>query len=76
MARFGRGEWNVANRLEQAPIVEPVHPFQGGELNGFLQAAEKGYRAAVSRDSLSGVENWAEERAMRDSDERSESLFS
>jgi hypothetical protein len=38
VACFGLGEWNVADGFEQAPVVEPVHPFQGGELDG-LQAA-------------------------------------
>ena len=37
-ACFGLGGWNVADRFEQAPVVEPVDPFQGGELDG-LQAA-------------------------------------
>ncbi len=35
VACFGLGGWNVADRFEQAPVVEPVHPFQGGELDGF-----------------------------------------
>ena len=38
VACFGLGRWNVADGFEQAPVVEPVHPFQGGELDG-LQAA-------------------------------------
>ena len=32
---FGLGGWNSANGFEQAPIVEPVHSFQRGELDGF-----------------------------------------
>ena len=38
VARFGLGGRNVADGFEQAPVVEPVHPFQGGELDG-LQGA-------------------------------------
>src|SRR4051794_22341489 len=38
VACFGLGGWNVADRFEQAPVVEPVHPFQGGEFDS-LQAA-------------------------------------
>jgi hypothetical protein len=38
VACFGLGGWNVADGLEQAPVVEPVHPFQGGELDGFQGA--------------------------------------
>ena len=40
VACFGLGGWNVADVLEQAPVVEPIHPFQGGELDG-LQAAPR-----------------------------------
>ena len=32
--------WDVADRLEEAAIVEPVHPFEGGELDG-LDAAPR-----------------------------------
>ena len=38
VACFGLGGWNVADRFEQAPVVEPIHPFQGGEFDS-LQAA-------------------------------------
>jgi hypothetical protein len=38
VACFGLGGWNVADQFEQAPVVEPVHSFQGGELNGFQTA--------------------------------------
>ena len=38
VACFGLGGWNVADRFEQAPVVEPVHPFQGGEFDGFQAA--------------------------------------
>jgi hypothetical protein len=38
VACFGLGGWNVADRFEQAPVAEPVHPFQGGGFDG-LQAA-------------------------------------
>lgn len=34
VARFGFGGRNVADRLEQSPVVEPAHPFEGGELHG------------------------------------------
>ena len=38
VACFGFGGWNVADGFKQAPVVEPVHPFQGGELDGFQSA--------------------------------------
>ena len=38
VARFGLGGRDIADGLEQAPVVEPVHPFQGGEFDG-LQGA-------------------------------------
>jgi hypothetical protein len=38
VACFGLGGWNVADGFEPAPVVEAVHPFQGGELDG-LHAA-------------------------------------
>ena len=38
IARFGLGGRDISDRLEQAPIVEPVDPFEGGELDG-LEAA-------------------------------------
>jgi hypothetical protein len=33
VACLSLGGWDVADRLEQAPVVEPVHPFQRGELD-------------------------------------------
>src|SRR3954463_16479882 len=33
VARLGLGRWDVADRLEEAPIVVPVDPLQGGELD-------------------------------------------
>jgi hypothetical protein len=48
---FGLGGWNVANRFEQASMVEPVDPFQRGELDGF-QASPR----AASPDHLGLVE--------------------
>ena len=33
VARLGFGGRDVADGLEEAPIVEPVHPFEGGELH-------------------------------------------
>jgi hypothetical protein len=38
VACFCLGKWNVADRFEQVPVVEPVYPFQGCELDG-LQGA-------------------------------------
>jgi hypothetical protein len=35
VARFRLSGWNYADGFEQAPIVEPVDPFQCGELDGF-----------------------------------------
>ena len=32
---FGFGGWEVADGLQQSPVVEPVHPFQLCELDGF-----------------------------------------
>jgi hypothetical protein len=34
IARFGFGRGNVSDRLQQSAIVEPVDPFEGGELDG------------------------------------------
>lgn len=38
VACFGLGGWNVADGFEQAPVVEPVHPLQGGKLDVFQVA--------------------------------------
>jgi len=35
---FRLGGWDVADGLEQAPIVEPANPFEGGELHGLERA--------------------------------------
>src|SRR3954453_19654940 len=35
VARLRLGGRDVADRLEEAPGVEPVHPFEGGELDRF-----------------------------------------
>ena len=40
--RFCLGGWDVSDRLEQAAMVEPVHPFEGGELDGLEAAAWTG----------------------------------
>jgi hypothetical protein len=32
---LGLGGRDVSDRLEQSAMVEPVHPFEGGELDGF-----------------------------------------
>jgi hypothetical protein len=34
VALLGFGGRDVADRLEEAPGVEPVHPIEGGELDG------------------------------------------
>jgi len=33
--RLGFGRRNVSDRFEQAPVVEPVHPLQRGELEAW-----------------------------------------
>src|SRR3954452_13543172 len=33
IARFGLGGWDISDRFEQATIVEPVDPFEGGEFD-------------------------------------------
>lgn len=38
VARFGLGGRDVANGFEEAPVVQPVNPFQGDEFDG-LQGA-------------------------------------
>ena len=35
ITRFGLGRGNISDRLQQSPVVEPVDPFQRGELNLF-----------------------------------------
>ena len=37
---FRLGGRDIADRLEQAPVVEPVHPFESGELDR-LKAAPR-----------------------------------
>src|SRR5271165_2083873 len=34
VARFGFGRRNVSDRLQQSAIIEPIDPFEGGELHG------------------------------------------
>jgi hypothetical protein len=51
VACFGLGGWNSTDGFKQAPIVEPVDPFQRGELDGFQVSPR-----AVSPDHLSLVE--------------------
>src|SRR3712207_1334041 len=46
VARLGLGGRDVADRLEEALVVEPRHPFEGGELDG-LEAPP---RAAAADD--------------------------
>jgi hypothetical protein len=38
IARFGFGRRNVSDRLQQPSIVEPVDPFERGELDLFEAA--------------------------------------
>jgi hypothetical protein len=33
IACFGLGGWDISDRFEQAPVVEPVDPFEGGEFH-------------------------------------------
>ena len=40
VARFGFGGRDISDRLEEAPMVEPVDPFEGGELDR-LEAAPR-----------------------------------
>ena len=30
------GWWDIPDGLQQSEMVEPVHPFQGGQFHGFL----------------------------------------
>jgi hypothetical protein len=41
IACFGLGGWDISDRFEQAPVVEPVDPFEGGEFH-CLDAAPGG----------------------------------
>jgi hypothetical protein len=52
VACFGLGGWNVADGFEQAPVVEPVDPVQGGELDDFQaspQASSGSFRSCRGR---------------------------
>ena len=40
VTRFGLGGRDISDRFEQATIVEPVDPFEGGEFHG-LRAAPR-----------------------------------
>ena len=33
VARFGLGRWDIADRGKDASVIEPVHPFEGGEFH-------------------------------------------
>ncbi len=35
VARFGLGGGNVSDRFEEAAVIEPSDPFEGGHLDGF-----------------------------------------
>ena len=51
IALFGLGRWDISDGLEQAPIVEPVDPFEGGVFNGF-----KGFPWSSPMDEFGLVE--------------------
>lgn len=34
VALFGFGGWDVTDKFEEPPVVEPVDPFERGELDG------------------------------------------
>ena len=38
VVRFCFGGWDVSDRFEQAAVVEPIDPFEGGHLDGFAAA--------------------------------------
>src|ERR1700761_4896302 len=38
VTRFGLGGRDISDRFEQATIVEPVDPFEGGKFHGFCTA--------------------------------------
>ena len=43
--------WDIADRLQQLPVVEPLHPFERGVLDGF-----EGPPGSASMDDLGLVE--------------------
>jgi len=55
VACLGLGRWDVADWLEETPVVEPVHPFGGGEFHRFRVAPGStpvdhfGFEQAVDR---------------------------
>ena len=51
VARLGFGGRDIADGLEEPPVVEPVDPFEGGELDRFGMAP-----GAATMDHLSLVE--------------------
>ncbi len=51
IARLGFGGRNIADGLEETPVVEPVHPFEGSELDR-LGAAPGLRRRPPPRQSL------------------------
>ena len=51
VVRLCFGGWNVSDGFEQAAVVEPVDPFEGGHLDGF-EAAPR----AATMDHLRLVE--------------------
>ena len=68
---FSLGGRNVSDRVQKSPVVEPVHPFEGGELHGFEVAPwpslmdDLGFVKAVDRFGESvviGIANTANRR--------------
>ena len=51
VARFGLGRRDISDRLQQSSMIEPVDPFEGGELDGFETAP-----GPASMDDLGLVE--------------------
>jgi hypothetical protein len=51
IARFGLGGWDISDRLEQAAVVEPVDPFEGGELDRLGAEREATQGACVANTS-------------------------
>lgn len=49
-ACFGFGGSNVADGFEQTPVIEPVHPFQGGEPDGFQSVQDEAGTAAPRKE--------------------------
>jgi hypothetical protein len=46
VARLGFSGRDIADRLEEAPVVEPVDPFQGGKLDKEYFPLKRDYTTA------------------------------